>query len=81
MSGFNPENPIHGVLLFLREDPDLCYSFQVIMYETGLTREQVRHACQRLRRMQYTRFVRGLMTDEGQFAGSGYGATNKEGWP
>jgi len=58
---------------------DFCFqSFATLMKETGLDRKVVRRACRFLARRGYAEFARGLWTDEGEVAGSGYAAT-KEG--
>ena len=53
----------------------LCYSFVTIEDDTGLSRSEVRRACRSLRRKGLAKFVRGLMNDDGEVAGSGYCAT------
>lgn len=49
--------------------------FRYIVEETKLELKVVRRACRSLRRKGLAEFMRGLMDDEGQVAGSGYGAT------
>jgi hypothetical protein len=66
---------------------DFCYSnFAGLSSETGLDRKQVRKSCRFLMRKGLAQFGRGLWTDDGEPAGSGYAATKAgaalvEAWP
>lgn len=51
------------------------YSFKAITKSTGLDKTAVRAACRSLASRGYLVFERGLMTEDGELAGSGYGAT------
>lgn len=53
-----------------------CYqAFASLSEETGLDRKQVRRACRSLSRKGLAEFGKGLWTDDGEPAGSGYAAT------
>lgn len=56
-----------------------CYSFAGIGEHTGLDRKVIRRACRSLARKGLTEFHRGLWTEDGAPAGSGYG-TSKHGY-
>lgn len=51
------------------------YPFAPIIEHTQLDRQTVRRACRSLRRKGLTDFCFGLWTEDGETAGSGYGAT------
>lgn len=51
------------------------YHFATIESWTDLTRKQVSRACKALRRLGFVRFQRGMWTDDGAPAGSGYCVT------
>ncbi len=64
-----------AVLQFLsahRADEENCYPFAPIAQRTGLDRRRVRRACRSLARKGLTQFERGLWTEDGEPAGSGY---------
>jgi hypothetical protein len=66
------------VLQFLADEAGGDYGFfgfNPLMRETGFDRKRVRRACRSLRRKGLTEFGRGLWSDDGEPAGSGYGAT------
>lgn len=53
-----------------------CYSgFASLCTETGLDRKIVRRACRSLTRKGLAQFGRGLWTEDGEPAGSGYAST------
>ena len=52
-----------------------CFHFQYIANETNLTRKQVRRACRSLARKGSAKYERGLFTEDGAVAGSGYRCT------
>lgn len=54
---------------------DYCFTFLGIQQATGLSREVVRASCRRLRGVGLARFQSGLMSEDGDLVGSGYGAT------
>lgn len=54
-----------------------CFSFRPIMRRTRLNRAAVRRACRSLARKGLARFHRGLWTEDGEPAGSGYCATEQ----
>ena len=51
------------------------YPFAGIMQESGLTRAEVRTACQSLRDKGLAEFSNGLWTEDGYMVGSGYAIT------
>ena len=59
-------------------DSERCISFDWIESETKLNRKEVQKACRSLREKGLVEFYRGLMTDDGEVAGSGY-CTSYEG--
>jgi hypothetical protein len=52
------------------------FNFAYLSEETGLERPQVRRACRSLARKGLAEFFKGLWSDEGKPAGSGYAATH-----
>lgn len=62
---------------------DLGQSYQSDMYFPfahiggGFTRKEIQVAMKDLRVREYAEFMRGLMNDEGEVAGSGYALTRK----
>jgi hypothetical protein len=67
------------VLIALTEeagDFGFC-SFKLLQIHTGLDRKIVRRACRSLARKGFAEFQRGLWTEDGEPAGSGYQATTK----
>jgi len=58
------------------EYEDFCFlSFKPICKRTRLKRDVVRRACRSLKRKGFAQFGRGLWTDDGEVAGSGYACT------
>lgn len=53
------------------------FCFRVLQKETGLDRKTVRLACRYLKRKGLARFFAGLSTEDGEFRGSGYSATEE----
>ncbi len=49
-----------------------CVGFDPMVRETGMHRAEVRRIVRHLSRRGYAEFWRGLCTDEGELAGSGY---------
>ena len=54
-----------------------CIYFKTIEQETKLNTGQVRRACRSLARKDLAEFHRGLFTEDGEVAGSGYCASEK----
>lgn len=54
---------------------DYCFAFAYISAGTGLERKDVRAACRSLAAKGLARYERGLWTEDGDMAGSGYGLT------
>lgn len=65
-----------SVLTCLFENTDSlaerCIAFDWIIGDTKLTRKEVKNACKLLREKELVCFYRGLMTEDGEVAGSGY---------
>lgn len=53
-------------------DCEICLAFDWIEGETKLSKKEVQKACKVLREKELIEFHRGLMSDDGQVAGSGY---------
>lgn len=51
--------------------------FSAIASRTRLNRKQVRRTCRALRRKGLADYCRGLFTENGEVAGSGYGCTQE----
>lgn len=66
-----------AVLKFLKAhtSEEACYPFAPICRATRLNRKRVRLACRALARKGWAEFYRGLCTNDGDFAGSGYCVT------
>ena len=64
------------VLTVLADETDTwgerCIGFDWIIGDTNLTRKEVQKACKKLREYKFVHFYRGLMTEDGEVAGSGY---------
>lgn len=56
---------------------DYFFNFITIMSHVDLTRAQVKRAVRSLARKGLAEFRSGLMTEDGEVAGSGYGATTE----
>lgn len=52
-----------------------CFPFDLLAEDTGLDRKQVRRACRSLARKGLAEYHRGLWTEDGEPAGSGYCAS------
>lgn len=52
-----------------------CLPFTPIEMDAGLSRREVRRACRSLKRKGLAKFCKGLWTEDGEPAGSGYCAT------
>ena len=61
------------------ENDEMCYYYSYIEKETKLSREVLEKEVKTLRKAGLVLYVRGLMTDEGEVAGSGFSATG-DGW-
>ena len=53
------------------------FCFNSLSNITKLDRKQVRRACRSLKKKGLAKFLTGLITGEGEFAGAGYGATEE----
>lgn len=56
-------------------DEGRCYYFRSIAALSKLTIKEVRRACRSLAKKGFAKYERGLFNDDGEVAGSGYGAT------
>lgn len=65
------------VLAFLAEQPEDhgFWGFAGIHQHTSIEPERIRIACRGLRAKGFAIYESGLWTDDGEMAGSGYGAT------
>ena len=54
-------------------DSDLCYGYDWIMDYTKVDRKETKKAVDHLRELRVISFYRGLMNDDGEVAGSGFG--------
>lgn len=55
----------------------VAYTFKGLSRATGLSIDAVRDACRSLRSKGLSRPEKGLMTEDGDFVGSGYTATSE----
>lgn len=70
-SYYSPTDDEVKVLECLERD-ELCYPYDYICDHTGLTRKEAKAAVSRLRSFGAVEYWRGLMTDDGEVAGSGF---------
>lgn len=69
------------VLVFLAEGKYgfcdmMCFPFAPIMKQTWLDRKTVRRACRALARKGLAEYANALSTEDGEFAGAGYGCSD-----
>ena len=78
------ELPPHQLLVLIALDEHYCsylgageffLPFKAISSVTGLDRAQVKRAVRRLARCGFAEYSRGLMSEDGEVAGSGYACT------
>ncbi len=63
---------------YYEHNEDYAYvSFSPLMTHLKLDRAAVRRACRSLKRKGFATFLTGLMTEDGEFAGAGYSATEE----
>jgi hypothetical protein len=60
------------VLVELNYDAEYCRNYQHLEYRTDIKRKWLEPIIKRLKELEYIEFYRGLMTDEGEVAGSGW---------
>lgn len=65
-------------ILKLLSKNEYYWGYDYICDETGLTRVQAKEAIDRLRLVGAVNFLRGLMTEDGEVAGSGFGVDDNE---
>lgn len=51
---------------------EICYYYRFLVSDTGLDLETVKKEVQELKRLGLVEYVRGLMTEDGEVAGSGF---------
>ena len=71
-SYYYPTDDEVKIIKCLNWDAELCYGYDYITSETGLDRATAKKAIDNLRSMGVVQFYRGLMTDDGEVAGSGF---------
>jgi hypothetical protein len=71
-SYYSPTDDEVKVLECLNRDAEMCYPYSYICDETKLTRHQAKAAIDRLRSFGAVKCWVGLMTEEGDVAGSGF---------
>lgn len=54
------------------EDEELAYNYNYFIRKTGATKEEIKEIMTQLRRSGMVDYVRGLMTENGEVAGSGF---------
>lgn len=70
---YTPTEVEYQVLQALQHDSDLCYGYDWIMDYTKVDRAETKKAVDHLRELDLVEFHRGLMNDDGEVAGSGFG--------
>lgn len=63
-------------IISLLSNDEYFFGYDYICDETGLTHEQAKEAIDNLRSMGVVLFARGLMNDDGEVCGSGFGIEN-----
>jgi len=78
-SYYTPTDNEVKVIGSLSRDSELCWGYDHICSETGLTRQEAKKAIDNLRLYDVVHFWRGLMTEEGEVAGAGFclGSVNR----
>lgn len=51
---------------------EFCYNYDQLEYETALTRTVLKEEIKILKELGIVQYVRGLMTEDGEVAGSGF---------
>lgn len=72
-SYYTPTDAQVKVIQVLSENDEWCYPYNHICSETGLTRAEAKQAIDVLRQFGIVEFHRGLITEDGEVAGSGFG--------
>ena len=54
------------------EDEELAYNYSYFEEKTGANRQEIKKIMDRLRKNEVVEYVKGLMTEEGELAGSGF---------
>lgn len=58
---------------FVELDEDYCYGYDEFVVATGLSKEELKPAMKSLREKGFVEYHRGLINDDGETAGSGFG--------
>lgn len=66
-----------NILRVLRDDAEYCDNYYSIESKTNLDTKTVRRAVQELKDAEMLKFYRGLMTEDGEVAGSGWCRSSK----
>ncbi|KKT30379.1 MAG: hypothetical protein UW18_C0017G0004 [Microgenomates group bacterium GW2011_GWF1_44_10] len=59
------------------EDEDISFGYGVLEQETGATRAELKLIVERLKKLDMIKPVKGLMNDDGEVVGSGWGLTQR----
>ena len=74
---YTPTEVEYNVIKALQHDTDMCYSYDWIMDYTKVDRSETKKAVDHLRLLSIVGFYTGLMNDDGEVAGSGFGINDK----
>lgn len=67
---------LSALALDTRPDGERCVGFAPIERKTGLSRKDIKRSVRALARKGFAEFHKGLCTEDGEFAGSGYCITH-----
>lgn len=68
---------LYALAIHTRPNGAMCAGFYTIAEDCGkITKQEVRRIVRHLARKGYAEYHKGLITDEGEFAGAGYCITN-----
>lgn len=62
---------------FAEVGEDYCIGYRTLEPRTGMTREQLKPLVAELRKLGYAYYAKGLMNEDGEVAGSGFGITRE----
>lgn len=74
---YTPTEVEYNVLQAIQHDSDMCYGYDWIMDYTKVDRKETKKAVDHLRELKVVSFHRGLMNDDGEVAGSGFGINDR----
>lgn len=69
------EQKVLAACVAVRED--YCFGYAYLERATGMTRAQLKPIVTSLRKTEHVYYAKGLLNEEGQTAGSGFGITRK----